>query len=359
MNEAHEPPDWVTYPDEAWERLPPAEAGFEQASWDAWIGQQNPHGAAVAGERHPGEEWGAVVVRGGYLVAAWGDPDYRYQSASVGKCFTRLCLQAAVDRGVIGSVDDRVADYWTGDGQLNHPDKYLDQGHHRTVTFKHLLTMQGGFPVSNGCFWRRGEHPDWAEAHDGDPDRASFAQRPPGEGYHYSSGGFWRCTQALTHLFVRELKDVLDEAVFSHMGIPAQRWDWFTGQHVRETVDLYPEWPGYGEFLDPPYEIRGKRVQGGGGWVVISASDLARVGVLLAGGGLWRGEVLLSAGEFVTEGQSSEIRGWNGGNSSTLSAWTRSDQLVIAAVTTAGLDWRHPPRPTRAPETAHAAHRNR
>ena len=164
---------------------------------------------------------------------------------------------------------------------------------------------------------------------------------------------------AVGHVFDRELKDVLDEAVFGRIGIPAESWDWFTGQHVRETVDLYPEWPGYGEFVDPPYEIRGKRVQGGGGWVVMSASDMARVGVLLASSGLWRGEVLLGAGEFVTNGQSSEIRGWNGGNSSTLSAWAGEDQLVIAAVTTAGLDWRDPPRPTRAPEIARPANHSK
>ena len=336
-------PDWVVYPGENWKTATPQEAGFDMGKWNEWLSKQNPRGAAVAGESHPGNQWGAVVMRGGYIIKTWGDPDYRYNSASVGKCFTRLCLQIAIDRELISSADDLVKDYWTGEGQLNHPDKYLDRGHHNYLTFKHLLTMKGGFPVSNGFYWRSGNHPEWADPHDSDPDRSNYSQREPGAGSHYSSGGFWRCTQALTKIFDRELKDVLDETLFSHIGIPADRWDWLSGRHVRETIDFYPEWPGYGGFIDPPYEINGNRVQGGGGWIVMSPHDLARVGLLLATGGVWKGQRLISDAEFVNTGQGGYIRGWNGGNSSTLSAWPDDKMLVVTAVTTQGLDWRNIP----------------
>ena len=54
------------------------------------------------GERHGPGEWGAVLLRNGRLVARWGNPDYRGQSASVGKAFTKLALQATIDAGLIG-----------------------------------------------------------------------------------------------------------------------------------------------------------------------------------------------------------------------------------------------------------------
>jgi CubicO group peptidase (beta-lactamase class C family) len=345
---AESPIPEVIYPGKTWETATPKEAGFDPDEWCQWLAQQNPEGAAIAGESHPGDEWGAAIVRRGYLIHTWGDPTYRYNSASVGKCFTRLCLQLAVDRGLIADADDPIREYWTGEGQLNHPDKYLVNGHHRSLTFKHTLTMDGGFPVSNGFTWRQGERPNWADPHGNDPDRANYAQRPPGSGYHYSSGGFWRCTQALTAIFDRELKDVLDQVLFRKIGIPADRWEWFTGRHLRETKDFYPGWPGYGDFADPPYEIGGHRVQGGGGWVAMSPLDMARIGLLLATGGIWNGEHLIESGEFVIRGQSNDTRGWNGGNSSTLSAWS-DPPLVVTAVTTSGLDWGNVPRPVDHP----------
>ena len=336
-------PDWVTYPGDIWETASPKEAGFDMDKWNQWLAEQNPRGASVAGESHPGKEWGAVLMRGGHIVKTWGDPNYRYNSASVGKSFTRLCLQIAIDRGLISDADDLIREYWTGEDQLNHPDKYLDNGHHRILTFRHLLTMTGGFPVTNGFNWRSGDHPEWADPHGNDPDRANYAQREPGVASHYSSGGFWRCSQALTRIFDRELKDILDETLFSKMGIPTDRWEWFTGRHLRETRDFYPDWPGYGEFADPPYKIDGHRVQGGGGWVVMSSSDLARVGLLLATGGIWKGERLIGDTEFVNRGQGEHVRGWGGGNSSTLSAWSGPKMLVVTAVTTQGLDWSNLP----------------
>lgn len=336
-------PEWVVYPGDVWRTASPQEAGFDADEWNQWFSRQMPRGASVAGERHPGEEWGAVLVRGGYIVETWGDPNYRYNSASVGKCFTRLCLQVAIDKGLVADADDLVQEYWVGEDQLNHPDKYLDRGYHASLTFRHLLTMTGGFPVSNGFEWRNGGHPGWANPHGGDPDRANYAQREPGAGSHYSSGGFWRCAQALTGILGRELKGVLDEALFSRMGIAADRWDWLTGRYVRETTDFYPDWPGYGGFVDPPYEIGSNRVQGGGGWVTMCATDLARVGLLLATGGIWKDERLIGASEFVNKGQGGRVRGWGGGNSSTLSAWPDDEMLVVAAVTTQGLDWRNPP----------------
>jgi hypothetical protein len=119
------------------------------------------------------------------------------------------------------------------------------------------------------------------------------------------------------------------------MGIGADNWDWLPGRTVRENHTFYPEQPGYGLFIDPPYEVDGIPVIGGGGWVVMSAMDLARVGLLFAVDGRWEGEKLLGQSFLVTEGQKPGIRGWNGGNSSGLRVWA-GQKLLLAFVTTGG-----------------------
>ncbi len=83
----------------------------------------------------------------------------------------------------------------------------------------------------------------------------------------YSSGGYWRLSQALTAVWKKDLKQVMDERFFGALGIPPERWDWTPGRKVREDSSLYPQMPGYGLYLDPPYEIDGNVVRGGpGGW---------------------------------------------------------------------------------------------
>lgn len=109
----------------------------------------------------------------------------------------------------------------------------------------------------------------------------------------------------LAAMWKKDLKQVLDECIMSHLGIPVDRWDWTPGQVVHDNRDWYPTMPGYGAFLDPPYHINGQVVRGGPGWVVMSAKDLARWGLLVATGGHWKGKRLISS-----------IQGHGGGNGS-------------------------------------------
>ena len=59
------------------------------------------------------------------------------------------------------------------------------------------------------------------------------------------------------------------------------------GREVFENKNFYPSMPGYGDFVDPPYEIDGHVVRGGGGWAVnaylpkeVGIISLSRQGVL-------------------------------------------------------------------------------
>ena len=67
-------PDRVVYPDSAWRTITPNAAGFDAAGWERWLAKQHPRGSGKYGEDHSGGRWGAVIVRGGYRVATFGDP---------------------------------------------------------------------------------------------------------------------------------------------------------------------------------------------------------------------------------------------------------------------------------------------
>lgn len=351
-------PDWVVYPEEAWAKRTPARAGLDGDGFDRLISDAQVKGAAWEGETHEGDEWGAVLTRGGYLVHSWGDPDYTYQTASVGKTFTRALVGLAVWEGLIHE-DDPICETWTGEGQMSHPHKVLTEGHHPRLTWRHLIgeaddtsRHYGGFPVTNGFYWRKGGYahstvgfvkgaftgrsdarddpgkpsPEWARW-TGDPLYDNYAHVEPGTQGVYASGGIWRLSQALTALWGRDLKDVLDDRLFGKMGIQPERWDWVPGRVVYETRDFYPSMPGYGDFIDPPYEINGKVVRGGGGWAIMSAADLARYGLFVASSGIWAGERLLDAQWVHSHG---------GGNGSRLEGDPETF-LSLGMVTTQGL----------------------
>jgi CubicO group peptidase (beta-lactamase class C family) len=256
-------------------------------------------------------------------------------------------LGLAVQDGLLDP-DEPIQRYWTGEGLLSHPHKYLDQGHHQSLTWRHLIGDQygsvhyGGFPIELGNRWRERqsgmrdddaasgvvEWADWT----GDPFYDLYSHAEPGTAGIYSSAGFWRLSQALTAIWMRDLKEVLDERLFSKIGIPAHRWDWYTGGYVKDQRYFYPNIPDSYTYLDPPYEIGGCPVRSGPGWVVISASDLARFGHLVATRGVWKGDQIIHP---------AWLRSHGGGNESGVSG--ESTYLTaIAVVTTKGI---HPEFP--------------
>ncbi len=310
-------PDWVVFPGKEWKSLTPEQAGLDTQKFCAWLKSQEPRfKKAYAGQKPA--SGGIVLARGGCILHTWGDPDFKYQSASLGKTFTRMVLQLAVDKGLIKSPTDFVKDYWTGRGQLA-PHKVMTMGYNAEVRFLDLQNMTAGFPVSNGWFWQTRDAagmigpktiPSWAKF-TGDPDYDNYAHISPGTTLRYSSGGYWRLSQALTAVWKKDLKDVLDEYIMGKIGIPPERWDWWRyGDEIRGDRNFYRQMPDYGAYIDPPYEIDGVRVRGGPGWVVMSAKDFARVGLLIATQGIWKQEHLISKLGGNTGVAANTVDGW-------------------------------------------------
>jgi len=94
-----------------------------------------------------------VIVRRGYVVATWGNPDANETTNSVTKSFLSTVVGLAVDDGRIRSVHDTVAKYvppiwrarpngtgyardWPSQGQLLMP---FDSPHNKRLTWDHLL----------------------------------------------------------------------------------------------------------------------------------------------------------------------------------------------------------------------------
>ena len=341
---ANDIPDWVTYPEDDWVSITPVQAGLDPDGYRLFVDGLDPAGADFGGEDHTGGRWGAVVTRGGYLLHEWGDRHYRFQTASVGKAFTRALFGLAVEEGMVKPADP-IRETWTGEGQLSHRHKHLDEGFHRNLTWNHLLGPRdegkhyGGFAIELGNDWQRGANaesvlswvlPEWAKW-TGDPSYDLYAHVEPGTVGHYSSGGFWRLGQALTALWDADLKDILDQRLFSKIGIDSDSWEWYTGEEVQSRKYFYPTLPDSFTYLDPPFEINGHVVRSGPGWAVISASDLARFGHLVATRGVWKGERLIGA-EWV--------RGHGGGNRSGVSGES-THFTAMGVVATEGLDHPH------------------
>ena len=123
---ATEIPDWVTYPGDDWQPISPEHAGLDPLRFQAFLAKLQPAGAGFGGEDHTGLKWGAVLTRGGYLVHAWGDRDYRFQTASTGKAFIWALVGLAAQDGLLDP-DAPINRTWSGRGVLSHRHKELDQ----------------------------------------------------------------------------------------------------------------------------------------------------------------------------------------------------------------------------------------
>ena len=110
-------PDWI--------EITPTQAGLYAAQWRHFIANTSVKGAEWEGEDHAGNRWGTVFIRGGYRIHVWGDGDYRFQTASMGKAFTWAALGLAVDRALVDP-NEFIWRGWAGEGMLSHPRKYLE-----------------------------------------------------------------------------------------------------------------------------------------------------------------------------------------------------------------------------------------
>ncbi|MGH9337871.1 MAG: serine hydrolase, partial [Vicinamibacteria bacterium] len=86
-----------------------------------------------------------LVMRGGYIVAEWGETAKVDMTFSVSKTFLSTVVGLAWDRGLIGKLDSPVRDYLAPEYQ-----KLFESEHNRKITWDHLLRQTSDW---EGTLW--------------------------------------------------------------------------------------------------------------------------------------------------------------------------------------------------------------
>ncbi len=249
---------------------------------------REPFGQGIGPFKPRGEPSG-VILRGGYVIASWGEPDRVDMTHSVTKSFLSATVGLAVDRGLIRSVDEPV---WRSQAptyalRLEAPSEpgtrlgvpmFLDPWgtpHNRTITWDHLLRQTSDW---EGTLWGK---PEWADRPALDASTwATRARIPAGTAYEYNDVRVNVLALAATNVWRRPLPEVLDELVMTPIGA-SRTWRWYGYDNAWITVD-------------------GRAVQvvsGGGHWgggMFINAWDMARFGLLTQRRGMWGAQRILS-----------------------------------------------------------------
>ena len=221
-----------------------------------------------------------MVLRGGYIVAEWGDTARADMTFSVAKSYLAVLAGLAVAQGRIRSIDDRAADYALDDG--------FASPQNRDITWRHLLQQTSEW---QGIVWGKPDSID----HNRDVGKSElgFAQkgqprplRPPGTVWEYNDVRVNRLSLSLLQVFRRPLPDVLKDAVMDPIGA-GQGWEWrgYRNSHVDIDGQRMVSVPGGSHW-------------GGGLWM--STRDHARFGLLMQRGGRWNGRAIVEE-RWITE----------------------------------------------------------
>ncbi len=249
---------------------------------------REPFGVAI-GPIAPRGEPSGVIVRHGYVVAEWGDPNAVEMTHSVTKSLLSSVVGVAVDRGIIHSVFDTLSKVigpiliagqpTTGLGADRPADgrwlKPFDSPHNKRLTWDDMLRQVSDW---EGTLWGK---PEWADR----PDQrvATWTTRPrvePGTVYEYNDTRVNVLALAAMQMWRKPLPEVLRDEIMDPIGASSS-WRWYGYDNSWVILD-------------------GRTVQsvsGGGHWgggVFISARDMARFGLLTMRRGKWGTKQILS-----------------------------------------------------------------
>jgi CubicO group peptidase (beta-lactamase class C family) len=241
-----------------------------------------PADSEVLGPVRPRKDPNGLIVRGGYVVAEWGETDRVDMSFSIAKSYLGLLAGVAVARGLIRDLDDRVRDARLDDG--------FEAPQNQAITWRHLLEQTSEW---SGTLWGK---PDTID-HNRDLTRGDLGRlsegvqtgkgtarplRAPGTYWEYNDVRVNRLSLCLLRLFREPLADVLRATIMGPIGA-SDEWLW---QPYRNS------WVEIGGRRLP--SVPGGSHWGGGLWM--SSLDHARMGLLVLRQGAWGDRRVLDAG---------------------------------------------------------------
>jgi len=227
-----------------------------------------PHGEIV-GPVEPRGPMTGLVVRGGWLVAEWGEPERVDMTFSVTKTFLSTVVGLAHDRGLVPDLDQSV-------GVLVPSERFRGE-RSGAITWDQLLRQTSNW---RGTLFGK---PDWADRPARGVALEDLPEHPvpaPGAAWEYNDVRVNLLAWAALEVWREPLPVVLRRELMDPIGAsPTWRWRGYESSWV---------------------ELDGLSVQsvsGGGHWgggMFISALDLARFGYLFLRGGRWGGRQLVS-----------------------------------------------------------------
>ena len=293
--------DYFPLPGDGWESIEPEAAGFDPtaleeairfslASETPWprdlqnaMGDKGSGVGAAASEPAPYNEIigpvrdrggvNGLILRGGRIVAEWGDARRPDMTFSASKSYVSACVGLAYDRKLIPDLHQPVKQM-IDDGGFDPP-------HNHEITWHHLLQQTSEW---EGELWGKPDLIDRnrnLDALDDNPKKGSHRNlHAPGEYWEYNDVRVNRLALCALRVWRRALPEVLKTHIMDPIGASD---DW--------------EWHGYNNSF---ITLDGKKVQsvsGGGHWgggLFIGSRDHARFGYLMLRGGRWGDKQILS-----------------------------------------------------------------
>lgn len=249
---------------------------------------REPFGDAIGPMKDRGAPTG-VIIKNGYVIAAWGEPHRPDMTHSVTKSFLSATVGLAYDRGLIKSINDTVDTYMapihlyspieTGNkaDRFGKPEllNLFDSPHNRTITWNDMLRQTSDW---EGTLWGK---PDWADRPAADPKEWLTRKRnAPGTVYEYNDTRVNVLALAALNVWRKPLPQVLKENIMDEINASVT-WRWYGYDNAWIVLD--------GNIV--------QSVSGGGHWgggMMINAYDLARFGYLTLRKGKWKDKQLLS-----------------------------------------------------------------
>ena len=232
-----------------------------------------PADSEVIGPVRARKDPNGIILRGGYLVAEWGDTQRADMSFSIAKSYLAVLAGVAVARGLIQDIDEPVA--------ASASDDDFASEHNRAITWRDLLTQTSEW---QGTLWGKPDSID----HNRDIGKSELGRaqkgqpRPlqkPGTFFEYNDVRVNRLSLSLLQRFRRPLPDVLRATIMDPLGASAD-WQWHPYRNSWVELDGH-------RFGSVP----GGSHWGGGLWM--SSRDHARCALLVHRNGAWRHQRLL------------------------------------------------------------------
>ncbi len=253
---------------------------LRQILLDTYVGREPDY--RVLGPTAPRAQDSGMVIRGGYLIAQWGDTRRVDMTFSAVKSYLSTVAGLALADGLIDDVHAPLAGYVT-DGKFSSE-------HNRAITWQHLLQQTSDW---QGSLW---ETPDWADRPVGETLQAQQNRvlHPPGGHFKYNDVRVNLLAYALLQVWREPLPQILKRRIMDPIGA-SNTWRWHGYENSWVELD----------------GLRMQSVSGGGhfgGGLFISAEDHARFGLLFLRKGRWADRQLFPESWVEQAVQPAEVR---------------------------------------------------